>query len=193
MPESQTRAFVAVCIPDDVKEAVSGIDLQGLARSIEVQQLHITMNFLGYLNQNRLERAAGTVKGYGHRQFDISVEGGGVFESRGKGVAFVGIRKGAAELLEIHTQLKSLFERAGIPQEDRAFTPHITFARFKGLDRSRMKALGGIINGIKAHSFGSFRCSGLELKRSVLTGSGPVYSALAAAHFTSWLAKRRFS
>ena len=185
MPESQTRAFVAVDIPDDVKAAISSVDLHGLARSVDAQQLHITMNFLGYLNQNRLEHAADVIRGYRHGMFDISVEGGGTFESRGRGVAFVGIRNGAAELLDIHTQLKSLFERAGIPQEDRAFTPHITFARFKGLDRSKLQALDDIVNSIKARSFGSFTCGGLELKRSILTGSGPVYSTLTAAIFTS--------
>ena len=185
MPESQTRAFVAVDIPDDVKAAISSVDLHGLARSVDAQQLHITMNFLGYLNQNRLEHAADVIRGYRHGMFDISVEGGGIFESRGRGVAFVGIRNGAAELLDIHTQLKSLFERAGIPQEDRAFTPHITFARFKGLDRSKLQALDDIVNSIKARSFGSFTCGGLELKRSILTGSGPVYSTLTAAIFTS--------
>ncbi len=185
MPESQTRAFVAVDIPDDVKAAISSVDLHGLARSVDAQQLHITMNFLGYLNQNRLEHAADVIRGYRHGRFDISVEGGGTFESRGRGVAFVGIRNGAAELLDIHTQLKSLFERAGIPQEDRAFTPHITFARFRGLDRSKLQALDDVVNSIKARSFGSFTCGGLELKRSILTGSGPVYSTLTAAIFTS--------
>ena len=185
MPESQTRAFVAVDIPDDVKAAISSVDLHGLARSVDAQQLHITMNFLGYLNQNRLEHAADVIRGYRHGMFDIFVEGGGIFESRGRGVAFVGIRNGAAELLDIHTQLKSLFERAGIPQEDRAFTPHITFARFRGLDRSKLQALDDVVNSIKARSFGSFTCGGLELKRSILTGSGPVYSTLTAAIFTS--------
>ncbi|MGC8537754.1 MAG: RNA 2',3'-cyclic phosphodiesterase [Candidatus Micrarchaeia archaeon] len=185
MSESLTRTFVAVDIPEHIKTAISGIDLRGLAEGVDAQQLHVTINFLGYLNQKRFEHAAEIIKRYEHKQFEVSVEGGGIFESRGRGVVFVGIHKGAAELLDIHTQLKSLFEQRGILQEDRAFTPHITFARFKGLDRNKLGALGSIVEGVKARSFGNFRCSSLELKRSVLTGSGPVYSTLAASEFIS--------
>ncbi|EQD62492.1 2',5' RNA ligase [mine drainage metagenome] len=184
MHGERIRAFVAVDLPEGIKAGVLGIDLHGLARVVDPQLLHITLNFLGYLESDMVERAIGIVEKYHHEEFDISIAGAGMFTHRGGGVAFVGVHDGAAELDEIHSHLSRILSDSGIALDDKRFTPHVTFARFRGTDRKGMEELSGLLSGYEGHVFGGFRCTGLDLKKSILTAAGPEYSALAKADFT---------
>ena len=167
-----------------MSSAILGIDMLGLAKIVGGMQLHVTVNFLGYLRESKLESAKRIVSEYRHEEFDISAKGAGMFESRGSGVVFIAIQDGAAEISIIHSQLEELFRKDGIIVEDKHFTPHITLARFKGLNRNGVEALRGVVNGLENHAFGRFRCTGLALKKSVLSNSGPAYSTLASSTFT---------
>lgn len=178
-----TRAFTAVDVPDAIRDTLSGIDMHSLARMIKAAQIHITLNFLGYIDSSMLEGAIGIVNSYRHSAFGISAGGIGMFESIGRGVVFVAVRDGAEELSEMNSQLGNLFSERGMPIDDRKFIPHITFARFKGLSRADAKALHKIVESLEERSLGRFMCTGIDLKKSVLSSTGPVYSTLAHSNF----------
>ena len=69
----------------------------------------------------------------------------------------------------------------GFPAESRAFTPHLTLARFdshKGLD-----TLVRTTNNLKSYDFGSARQSEFYLYRSFLKPGGAEYTRLATFPF----------
>jgi 2'-5' RNA ligase len=83
------------------------------------------------------------------------------------------------------TMLAASVDRAlqplGFPPETRAFTPHLTLARFdshKGLD-----TLVRAANNLKSYDFGSARQSEFYLYQSVLKRGGAEYTRLATFLF----------
>jgi 2'-5' RNA ligase len=70
------------------------------------------------------------------RQFHLA--GLGHFPPRGEPrVLWVGV-DGGDELLELHRQVERVLKRAGIPPEDRKYSPHLTLARLNGTPLPRL-------------------------------------------------------
>ncbi len=178
MPGRFTRTFTAVDIPDGIKGEMHRIDLQGLARTIGMEQLHITLNFLGSLTEGELAKAINSVSAYKHAGFEVHVAGMGMFEHRDGGIVYVSISEGAKELGEVHSQLHALLTKEGLSDDAKDYVPHITVARFKKLGGAETMRLRSIVSGMESAEFGRFRCNGIELKKSVLDSNGPSYYTL---------------
>ena len=101
------------------------------ARWVPGEQLHLTLRFIGDADDQsfRLIRAAlATIKG---RPFPLALEKVGHFPpSRQPRVVWVGMDE-SRPLLELQAQVESSLQKAGVPPDDRKFSPHITIARLK--------------------------------------------------------------
>lgn len=135
------RLFFAISIPADVGRELVPIrddSLRG-ARWVDVTKLHLTMRFVGEVDDDALARlidACTTLPRW--PRLELSLRGLGVFGGR---VLFI-VPAPTEPLAAIARDLEDAVGTAGLPPEPRAFAPHVTLARLKrGVDRDALRAL----------------------------------------------------
>lgn len=133
------RLFVAVSLPQAVLESVDAA-VEPLrtklknARWTAPENQHLTLKFLGWTPSDRLDevaRISGMVAS-GHEPTSISLTKLGAFPSeRRVRVLWMGIDDPSGLLVRLAADLDGAFEPLGFAAEGRAYTPHLTLARFK--------------------------------------------------------------
>ncbi|MDD4889344.1 MAG: RNA 2',3'-cyclic phosphodiesterase [Phycisphaerae bacterium] len=137
------RLFIALELDHAGKRAVGKLIDRigrppGKFRFVTPAQMHLTLNFLGSLPAERASeisdamiRAAATVQ-----PFEFALAGfGGFPDLRSPRVLWVGLNEPAGALLRLQSALTRELAALGFRPEGRAFTPHITLARVKFLER----------------------------------------------------------
>lgn len=174
------RAFIAVEIPDDVKDEVgrliSHLSHQNLpVRWVSRDNLHLTLVFLGenppeFIEEAKSQLALAVAE---IRAFPMSLKGLGVFPNeRSPRVIWLGIEQGRDELARLAQQtLKGLVTIGFIP-EKRPFSAHLTIGRV----RAPMPDARPIID--RPHASRAFPVKELVLFQSHLKPTGPVYERL---------------
>lgn len=171
------RAFIAVDIPAAVKERIvdtaKGIGSDGI-KVVGIDQIHITLFFLGYPDAAQIEGVKSVMAGLSYRKFNVSLVGTGSFSKRPR-VVFAKVKDGARELIGIYDSLYGGLSRI-TELEERGFSPHATIARLKRFDRGTTEAAREFIDRNGSKEFGSFVCDAVRLKQSVLTKDGAIHS-----------------
>lgn len=138
------------------------------------ENLHITLNFLGEVFEDKMELAVKAVEEAAalHESFSVSSSGMGCFGSQKYArVIWANIDRHAAKVSALYENLKVKFEAAGFEPEKREYKPHITIARCKeGAD------ITGILPDIKFNF--RIKVSKITLFKSVLKASGAEYAVL---------------
>ena len=183
--EKSIRAFLALDPPEEVLGKVGRLQgrlqrmVHGDIRWVRTEAIHLTLKFFGDISENDVanitavvERAAAT-----ETPFTLTVGGTGVFpDARRPRVLWLGMSGDVPRLLIFQQRLESELGRAGFPEEERPFRPHLTLARVKS-----SKGLTGLEKALEkdgGYEAGRFVASGLGLLRSELTPRGAVYSKL---------------
>ena len=133
------RLFVAVDVPESHKVALESL-CNGLpgARWIRDRQFHVTLQFIGPVEGPAMQSITEALHGVRSDPFELTLAGLGHFPPRGEPrVLWVGVA-GGEELLELHRQVERVLKRAGIPPEDRKWSPHLTLARLNGTPLPRL-------------------------------------------------------
>ena len=143
MPEPSFRAFVAIEIPDSVRDMISALigrlrerDVTNCVRWVRPEGIHVTLKFLGNtpadkerVIESALESTAAIRQG-----FDLSLGPLGSFKSR-RGtrdqVVWVGFSSETAQLLELAADVDRSLIAMGFLAETRPFTPHLTLGRIR--------------------------------------------------------------
>ncbi|MEM1964732.1 MAG: RNA 2',3'-cyclic phosphodiesterase [Candidatus Caldarchaeum sp.] len=174
------RAFIAVDVVDEnvvrqvvsVQNELSRFGGNGL-KHVEPENLHLTLRFLGEIEDAGVEIASEALRKVQASPFTITFSGLGYFPGGGRvNVIWVGVTEGADKLEDIHSQLEK--NLANMRLEKERFSPHLTICRVKFV-----KDRNGLLSVISKNSktfFGSQRVERIALKKSVLTSSGPIYS-----------------
>lgn len=176
------RSFVAIDIPDALRERIaaasSAFSSEGLTM-VKGDALHITLQFLGELNNAKLAAAKEAVEDFDQKKFEVDLSGVSYFTADDGTirVIFVKVGKGYEELKGIYAAISANLARKGIRFiNEKDYVPHVTIARVK-----RCKNKAQLIEMIRTHSdinFGSFTADSISLKQSTLTLNGPIYSDL---------------
>ena len=176
------RCFIAVAIPESIrrklfkvgKDLVNAID--GKAKAVELENIHITLHFLGELSPTEIQRIRHAMdKMHFAGNFDVKMKGVGFFPSESRiSVIWGGVEKGAKNL---ETLYNTLAMRAGFNKE--RFVPHATLARVKYLN-NKDKFIE-IAKKFENEDFGAFKVKEVILYKSTLTQEGPVYKRLYSA------------
>ena len=133
------RLFVAASVPDvelkELEERARPLRERLIgARWAPLSNQHITLKFLGSTPVDKLsevERVVGDVSAR-HRRTDLSVTDLGCFPNpRRARVLWAGIRDDAGVLTSLAADMAEELEPLGFRREKRAFTPHLTLARFR--------------------------------------------------------------
>ncbi len=173
------RVFIAVEVPAEVKmriHEVAGL-LEGRGTTlVRDEAVHVTIEFLGELDEMAVAEAKAALSEVSFRPFDIRAKGLSCFTPEYIKVIFAKIAGGAEECMELHRKVAERLVEHKLRLQKEAFVPHITIARVKS-DANKYKVLE-LLQRYSERDFGSFGVSKVLLKQSVLTGEGPVYSTL---------------
>ncbi len=174
------RLFVAVDIDEGFRQKF--IPLLKLLSSfkgvkpVEPENLHITLKFLGEVDQLKAERIKEELKKIEFSPFQIRFSGIGFFpNSRYMRVIWVGAESDGIYRLadEVEKRMKKLGFR-----KDKDFKAHLTVGRVKRIDQSQKSRL---LRELEEYSrdYGSMTVKNFRLKKSTLTPKGPVYEDIA--------------
>jgi 2'-5' RNA ligase len=88
----------------------------------------------------------------------------------------MGLVEGKEALVSLQQQIEVLLEKIGFQAEDRPFHPHLTLGRVKS-SRGR-EDLVGRMEKYREEEFGDFLVERVNLFKSDLRPSGPIYTPL---------------
>ncbi len=180
------RSFLAFELPPEIREKIGAVsrELQKTripVRWVKVENIHLTMIFLGSVNEDAIDEIKEKVHLVVNRFSTIRtrLNGVGVFPHwRKPRVIWVGLNGEIETLSNLRDQLQSELKVLGLREEKRPFRPHLTIGRFKGrVDRD--EELKSILD--RHHDIASnlHHLNELILFKSDLKPDGPVYTRMA--------------
>ena len=96
-------------------------------KAVPAAKIHLTLAFLGDVGDDRLEAIRSAASRLRCKAFNVTLDQAGSF--RGARVAWIGSRKPARGLIELHEALAGELAPCGFPPDERPYTPHATVAR----------------------------------------------------------------
>jgi 2'-5' RNA ligase len=132
-----TRTFVAIELGEAACAYLRG-EIERLrraapaARWVDPAGLHLTLAFLGEMDDARLAEVAPAVAeaAAGAEPFTLTIGGLGTFGApRAPRVVWAGVGGALRPLGELHQRLRAALVRRGFAVEARPYTPHLTLAR----------------------------------------------------------------
>jgi RNA 2',3'-cyclic 3'-phosphodiesterase len=125
------RLFTALEVATPVAERLAGLrgGLQG-ARWIDVENYHVTLRFLGDIDDRTACDAAAVLGGRPRPPLRVRVSGLDVFGGT-RPRAIIARVEPDEDLMELQAEQERALRRIGLPPETRKFTPHITLSRLR--------------------------------------------------------------
>ncbi len=123
------RLFTGLEIPSQTGLMLSMLrgGLRG-ARWIDPENYHITLRFIGDIDDRTADEVAAALDRVHRNPIDIRLSGLGSF-GNGKPHAVWARVEPSDELSELQAEQERIFQRIGLPPERRKYTPHVTVAR----------------------------------------------------------------
>jgi 2'-5' RNA ligase len=125
------RLFTGLEIPPDVAAELALLrgGLFG-ARWIEPEDFHITLRFIGDIDDLTAREAASAFDRVHRAPLELCIDGLASFGGR-KPRALIATLAQTAPLLEMQAEQEWLMQRLGLAPEGRKYTPHVTLARLR--------------------------------------------------------------
>jgi len=172
------RAFVALELSKDMREQLA--KAQDVLRRctsrltfVDPAIIHITMKFLGEVDERKIPQIKEALSTIRIDPFPVTGRMVTVNDPRRPRTVWCTIDDDGLSR-QLFTYVEDALEPLGFAREKRPFTPHATVARVKYSDPS----LFGQLGLLRSTAYGSCRITGMKLKKSTLTGNGPVYEDL---------------
>jgi 2'-5' RNA ligase len=175
------RAFLAIELSDEARRvlAAAASELGSVAprdaRFVPIENLHLTLKFLGHLPEEAFPRLLhGLVPRLVKAEpFEVELCGFGAFPSaRSARVLWVGVTDGARSLARLARRLDAAAARVGVERERRPFRAHLTVARLR-------QPAAVPIERVEAPAPVRFPAEEVVLFQSHLSNSGARYSPMA--------------
>jgi len=178
------RSFIAIDLPTDIKEAISGVirDLSAGAsgiRWVPVENIHLTLKFLGEVKEDLVPTIEKQLRlsAERHQVFNIAVKGAGAFPNlRSPNVLWIGI-EASVGLSSLFSDIDAGMSGLGFEPETRHFSPHLTIGRVR--DKNGMEPAIRGLSTYKDTIFGTIDVQEIRLMKSVLKPAGSEYSGVA--------------
>lgn len=190
------RSFVAIPIPAEIRRRLVEVEndlmpARAGVKWVSEDNFHVTLKFLGYVEPERLEAVArgveAAVRGIG--PFEVELAGVGAFPKITRpSVVWVGVTRGAQEMISLADRVDGEMAKIGFERETRPFSPHITLGRVKspkdrGGPPENLDRLRELIERHQAREVGSFGVEQVNIMRSELRITGPIYTAISDFKF----------
>ncbi len=160
------RLFTGLELPPDV-----ALDLNFMqggimgARWIDRESFHMTLRFIGDIDDALARDVADALNDADLRPFEISIKGIDVFGGN-KPHAIIARIEENPELIRLHAAQERICQSLGLEPEGRKFIPHITLARLRDPDPQALRAF------IESHAL--YRSRPFMVDRFVLFASKPL-------------------
>ena len=125
------RIFTAIEIPQEIGASLSILrgGLPG-ARWIDPENYHVTLRFIGNIDDTLANDVASLLDGISRRPFEIQLDGLSSFGGN-KPRAIIASVAASKALMELQAEHESIMQRLRVPADARKFTPHVTLARLR--------------------------------------------------------------
>ncbi len=191
MSLSVIRAFIAIDMSDEIRRGLDHVAVEVKKRLkdvpvrwVPVENIHLTLKFLGDVSVNNVEMLKKIMAGEAarHSGFEISVGELGAFPStRRPRVIWVKVEAPPA-LNNLQAGIENETARLGYPREERPFSPHLTLGRVaRNASPADIRRIGDSLEAYKVGSLGTASVKMVNLYRSDLGPGGAVYKCLFAA------------
>ena len=126
------RLFIAIPIPEDVSEQLVNLQqpVEGV-RWVPVDQRHLTLKFVGQLDDQQRKLLIKNLKGVRFDPFDICIKGLGFFPEKGTPRVFWAGVSQDDSLIELQKRVEKVAIEAGAEKDRFSYKPHVTLARIK--------------------------------------------------------------
>ncbi|MEE8483041.1 MAG: RNA 2',3'-cyclic phosphodiesterase [Nitrospinota bacterium] len=178
------RTFIGIGLDDDIREELGdAIDelkaTNANVRWVKPGNIHITLKFLGNIEEDRVGEIENALKPLGNRDsFELTAQGAGVLPNpRYPRVVYAGLETGVEALKELNRAMEDTMETMGFKREERDFLPHLTLGRVKSFRAKSLLMMK--IRELQKKEFGSIAVNGFSLIQSDLRPTGSVYTELA--------------
>lgn len=171
------RLFTGLALPILLRQRLALLGDGGIpgARWTERENFHLTLTFIGEVNEAEAEDIDAALETIRAPRFPLRLQGTGSFSARNDPkVLWAGVADSPA-LRRLKEKIDRALQRAGIAFEKRKYTPHVTLARLKNADE------GKIAEFMQQHNLFTteeFDVDEFLLFRSHQTKHGSAYEAL---------------
>jgi 2'-5' RNA ligase len=169
------RLFVALDLPWPLRDRLGGL-ATGIfgARWVPRENLHLTLRFIGEVQNWRAEEVDLALHAIRGRSFPLVLSGVGLFEKAGRVTAlWAGVDR-CPPLDHLQAKIETALQRTGLEPERRRFVPHVTLAR---LDQPANDKITGFIQRNNLFRAEPFSVERFTLFSSQLGKEGSVYTA----------------
>jgi len=176
----KTRSFIAVNIPNDVKQVLSNW-IENLKKDLKIdikwvvpENFHLTLHFLGYLEEKQLDKVKNILQSSVFKtDIVLKIIGVDCFPNQNTPITmfFKCEEKENNNLVDLQEIIGQELKHTGMEIDERAWQIHLTFARAKTpitLPASFNKKVPDL----------EFKVEYIDLMKSVLTPKGPEYTIL---------------
>jgi 2'-5' RNA ligase len=175
------RCFISVDVEDSgILQVIQNLqkrveETENIVKTVEMENMHLTLRFLGELPQSAVRRIMDGLKGLNFKPFKIEFKGLGVFPNINYvRVVWIGVGEGVYKLEDLHNQVNGILKKLGFGGEE--FSPHLTIARVKAIRNK--PGLVKLLDEYRDTSFGYMDITSVRLKKSTLTSRGPIYNTI---------------
>ncbi|MFH0987128.1 MAG: RNA 2',3'-cyclic phosphodiesterase [Candidatus Micrarchaeota archaeon] len=172
------KLFIAARIKpnDEILQILKLASKLKYATTVKPRDLHITLKFLGEdgdAQAEQIKKELDSLQGTG--AFEIELQDVSAFPSQDFAkVLWVGLaeNEGREKLISTARVIEDKIAELGFGEKDWPYAPHMTIGRVKEKPDGRLRTI------FTKGSFGKFEVKEIELIRSKLTPSGPVYKTI---------------
>lgn len=172
------RVFVSIEISNyevinSIKKFQKIIEID--AKPTELKNLHFTLQFLGEVSEQTIDKIIQSLNTVEFSKFDISLKGIGAFPKlKSPKIIWIGTDEKSGKMMtELSKKVEKALEPLGFSSE-KPFKPHITVFRIK----KKVSDITKELEDYKTMDFGIQEITSIKLKKSELTPNGPIYSDL---------------
>ncbi len=177
------RTFIAITIPDDIKNTIGKTVKPLMAtradvRWIEIENLHITVKFLGNVEIGKIRSIEKVVTEIAihYKPFEIIFENIGWFPNMKRPrVIWIGVRNNSI-LTRILLDTDEMLSKIGFEKERRQFSPHLTIGRVRSA--GGYDTLKNSLIKLTKSNFGNMTTQSLSLMKSELSPAGVKYTLM---------------
>jgi 2'-5' RNA ligase len=172
---SVQRLFIAIDLPDQIAESLAALDphYRGLIFA-PPKQFHLTLAFFAAVESPTADLLKGKLAAISFGAFFLPVAGLGTFSKKGKPhILWIGVGHAHPHLFQLHKRVNEAALACNLPIEERAWTPHFTIARARGMSPALMKSF---VKKYRDYDAGMIRVEEFRLYSSKLTGEGPIHT-----------------
>lgn len=187
-----TRVFIALEMDSAIQRRLKEVIHQSMralpsVRWVNSENIHLTLAFLGELNDEELAMATQVAREAVKRcrSFSYQLTSMNIFGTlRQPRTIWIGVEEPSGMLQQLYNVLKQQLEQHSFRTEERPFSPHLTLARVKApLSREEQQQLQMLLSHKHPISTKAYPVGSIEVVKSELLRDGAVYTALASCFF----------